>query len=53
MIREDSRVAEETALIRCLSFHEKPVSLNGNRLFLFTNLKKANNPKGLDAKPLA
>jgi len=50
---EDSRVAEETALIRCLSFHEKPVSLIGNRLFLFINLKKANNPKGMDAKLLA
>jgi hypothetical protein len=50
---EDSRVAEETVLIGVLPFLKKPVSSKGNRLFLFINLKKANNPKGLDAKLLA
>jgi hypothetical protein len=52
-LQKDSRVAEETALIRGLPFLKKPVSLKGNRLFLFINLKKANSPKGLDAKLLA
>ena len=48
MTEKDSRVAEETALPPL-----KSLFLPQEQAVLCINPKKANNPKGLDAKPLA
>jgi hypothetical protein len=52
-ILKDSRVAEETVLIWGLPCKKACFPLWKQAFFMFVNLIKANNPKGLDAKPLA